>query len=130
MIWTIELNETASFVKVIAQGDFTIENCFEIKQDFISRDFWYPGMNILIDYRQTTFTNLSLDHLRQIGEFHKTVNEQIGNGRMAFLMKSPRDFGFARQYEMISDGKVLSEVCVFLDENKALEWLTETSIST
>jgi hypothetical protein len=125
--WTIELNEPAHFVNVTAQGDFTLEDYFELKKDFISQDYWHPGMNVQIDYRQTIFTNLNLNILRKMGDFHKSKNEQIGNGRMVLLMKSPRDFGLARQYEMVTDGKVLSKVRVFLDENEALEWLTATS---
>jgi hypothetical protein len=100
-----------------------------MKDDFLSREFWKPGMNVLIDYRETIFSNLTLDVLRLIGANHEAKNELIGNGRMAFVMKSPRDFGFARQYEMITEGKVLSQVCVFLDVDKAIAWLTSDAMS-
>jgi len=127
LIWTIELIKPAHFVKVTAQGDFTLADCRAMKEDILARDYWQPSMNVLIDYRGTSFTNLNLDVLREVGAFHQTVNEQLGSGRMALLMRSPHDFGLARQYEMITEGKVLSHIRVFLDENKALEWLTETS---
>ena len=53
------------------------------------------------------------------------------------LAESPRPqvfflagaFGLARQYEMITEGKVLSHVHVFQDENAALEWLNSSSMN-
>ena len=127
--WTISLIAPERYLKVTAHGDFVMEDCIRMKEDFIARDFWKPGMNVLIDYRETAFPNLNLDILREIGKFHESKNEEIGGGRMAFLMKSPRDFGFARQYEMITEDKVLSEVCVFLEEGKALRWLLRDAMS-
>lgn len=127
--WTIDLIEPIYFVRVSAQGDFAVEDCFKMKEDFLLQDYWKPGMNILIDYRKTVFSNINLDILRKIGGFHESKNKQIGNGRMAFLMKSPRDFGFARQYEMITEGRVLSNVRVFLDEDECLQWLTSDRMS-
>jgi len=127
--WTISLIEPAHYVRVSTQGDFAMEDCIRMKKEYLALDYWKPGMNILIDYRQATFSNLTLDILRMIGEFHESKNEEIGGGRMAFLMGTPRDFGFARQYEMITEGKVLSEVCVFLEEEKALRWLRHDAMS-
>lgn len=129
MNWSFSSIEGQNHLKVSIQGDFTLEDCVKIKEDFLSKDFWKPGLNILYDYRQTNFdNNLTLDDLRDLGIFHESKNELIGSGRMAFLMKSPRDFGLARQYEMITEGKVLSEIRVFLNEEKAIEWVTYGSI--
>lgn len=81
-------------------------------------------MNVLIDYREVIFSGLTLDDLRELGKFHESQNEEIGNGRMVLLMKSPRDFGYARQYEMLNESRVSSKMRVFLEEDKAIEWLS------
>ena len=129
MNWTIEVNNACHFVRVTAQGDFTVIECVGIKEDVISLDCWHPEMNVLIDYREVSFNNLNINALRTIGTFHQSKNEQFGTGKMALLMKSPRDFGFARQYEMITEDKVSSQVHVFLDENRALAWLDASSVA-
>lgn len=98
-----------------------------IKNDFLAQPFWVPGNHVLYDYRETDFNNINLEQLRQMAAFHEANSVGIGGGRMAFLMGSPRDFGFARQYEMITEGKVLSEVRVFQEETQALEWLASHS---
>lgn len=129
MIWAITFIEPENYIRVSTQGDFTLEDCKKIKEDFIAREFWSPGKNILYDYRETNFDSpLTLNALRKLGEFHESKNAEIGDGRMAFLMKSPRDFGLARQYEMLTEGRVLSKICVFMHEDKALEWLTSETI--
>lgn len=129
MVWNITLIEPAHYIKVTTLGDFAIEDCIKMKEDFLSREYWEPGMNILLDYREAVFFNMSLDSIRLIGDFHESKNDQIGGGRMALLMRSPRDFGFARQYEMVTEGRVLSQIFVFLDEDKALEWITAGAMS-
>lgn len=80
-------------------------------------------MNLLYDYRETDFSTITLEAMRAIVTFHELNSEAIGDGRMAFLMGTPRDFGFARQYEMVSEGRVKSRVRVFLDEEKAKKWV-------
>jgi len=128
--WSFSSIEGQNFVRVSSQGDFSIEDCVKIKEELLTKDFWKAGLNILYDYRRTTFeSSLTLDALRELGNFHESKNELIGDGRMAFLMKSPRDFGLARQYEMVTEGRVLSQIRVFLNEDKAIEWLTSGIIN-
>ena len=128
MNWTIKLNKTAQFINTTAQGEFTLRDCRAMRKDLLSRHYWRPGMNILIDFRRASFTNMKLDILRAAAESHKLCNPRIGNGKIALLMRSPHDFGLARQYEMVSEGKILSQIYVFLDEHRAHEWLTSISI--
>ncbi|MBS1797776.1 MAG: hypothetical protein JSS81_28400 [Acidobacteria bacterium] len=128
MNWNVTYIENENYVKVTAEGAFTLEGCIGMKEDFLARDFWRPGMNILIDYRLTTFSNLKLDVLRAASAFHEKVGKQIGNGRMAFLMKSLHDFGLARQYQIITEDLVPSQLYVFLDEDKAVQWLTNADL--
>ena len=123
MDWKVEYEPSANFVRATCVGDFTVEDCIGVKKDFLSREFWRPGMNILIDYRETRFNNLGLDDLRRAGDFHIFKSEEIGPGKLAFLMNSVRDYGLARQYELITEEKVNSKMMVFSDEREALEWL-------
>ena len=124
MNWTVELIESLNFVKITIWGDFNVEDSLKIIKDFISRDFWEPGMKTMFDCRRIIFYNLALGVLREIGEFYALQNERIGDGKMALLMGSPRDFGIARQFEMLTEGKILSQVHVFLNETEAVSWLT------
>lgn len=125
MDWKIEHEPSLDFVWVVCEGDFSAEDCGEAKKDFTTRGFWRPGMNVLFDFRATKFNNLNPGELRRAADFHSCLNEEIGNGKMALLMNSVRDFGLARQYELIAEPNVFSQIKVFGDETEAVRWLKE-----
>jgi hypothetical protein len=124
MNWTIDYDQEWALVTVSCEGDFTVEDCIGFKKDFMSREYWHPGINVLIDYRKTNFHNLKLPDLERAAAFHIAKNDAIGSGKMAFLMNTLTHFGLARQYELLTENAVYSEVMVFQDEAKAREWLS------
>lgn len=123
MDWELELNQDKTTFNIKAAGTFVTDDCIAIKLGFLAHPEWRPGINLFYDYRDTDFSTITLEALRGIVAFHESNSELIGDGRMAFLMGTPRDFGFARQYEMVSEGRVQSRVRVFLDEEKARNWI-------
>ena len=120
----IEYRSFENYVRVTHCGEYTVRDCNASKTAYLSLPFWKPGMNLLVDYRQATFGFISLEELRQGIDFHAAHKELIGDGRMAFLMGSTRDFGIARQYELATEALVYSKMMAFLDEKKAVEWVS------
>lgn len=123
MHWSIDYDQTSGFIRVTCEGDFTVDDCISLKKDYLARDFWRPGMDILIDYRKTKFNNVGLESIRRIGDFHISQKDLIGGGKQALLMRTARDFGLARQYELITEADVPTKIMVFQDESEALGWL-------
>ena len=125
MQWTITYDREAELVKVACEGQFSAADCISFKREMMSRDFWHPGMKVLIDYRLATFHNLKLEDLERAAAFHIEQNAEIGYGKMAFLMNTLTHYGLARQYELLTEHAVGSEVMVFQDAPRAMQWLGE-----
>ena len=126
MNWTIEYIEDRQFVRINYSGLFSVQEQIKAIEDLLSRSFWRPGMPIFIDHRKLDFGNTNISVLREPGIFHQKNDTLIGNSPIAVLMKSLSDFGRGRQFELLTQGKVSATIKVFLDEEKAIDWLNES----
>lgn len=123
MNWSIEYNENPNYVRINYEGLFSVDEQTTAIEDLLSRKFWKPGTPILIDHRKFDFGETSIPLIRQTADFHQKNDDRIGAGRIAVIMKSLSDFGRGRQFELISKGKISARFEIFLEEEKALEWL-------
>ena len=124
MNWTIEYLEKLKFVKIVTEGDFTLSDHLAMIEDIISRKFWKPGMNTLFDHRKLDFNETTIALMKEASENHKRYEARIGDGKAAILMKSLEDYLRGRQFELLTSYQVSAKLNVFMDEDKALEWLT------
>lgn len=123
MNWTIEFVEEDYFVRVVVSGIYNLKDHMLMLEDVAARDFWKPGMNLLIDDRNLDFQSTSLEELREAGRRRAKMDALIGAGKTAVLVSRLFDFGRARQYELITSGKVSTKMDVFKDADKAIRWL-------
>lgn len=123
MNWTIEHIREGRFVRVNVTGTYNIEDHIRMLEDVAAREFWKPGMNLLIDDRNLDFKSTNLEEFREAGKRRAEMDTLIGGGRTAVLVSSLTDFARARQYELITSGKVSSKMDVFKDEDDAIKWL-------
>lgn len=124
MNWTIEYIEKLNFVKIATEDDFTVSDHLAMIEDIISQKFWKPGMDTFFDNRKLEFNETTIDLMKKVSENHKTYEAQIGNGKAAILMKSLTDYARGRQFELLTSHQVSAKVNIFMDEDKALKWLT------
>ena len=115
--------KTQSFPTVIVEGLFSINGHSEMIADLVSQSFWKPGMNLLIDDRKVEFSGTNLDLLRVVSENFRSFEEKLGNGKVAILMDSLTDYARGRQFELLTDYKMSTQLRAFMDEEKALNWL-------
>lgn len=123
MYWTVEYMKDHRFVRVVARGVYNIDDHMRILKDVVTRDFWTPGMNLLIDDSELDFSRTSLEQLREAGLKRIEFDALIGNGKTAVLVNSLINFGRARQFELITTGKISTKMEIFKDEDEAVRWL-------
>jgi len=125
MNWVVEQRENKAFVTIKTAGTFSIEDHVRMIEDIVTREFWKPGTDIFFDHRNMQFGKTDIELMRQATANHKKYDKLIGNGRAAILMKSLTDFGRGRQFELLSSDKISAKLRIFLEEEKAVDWLSE-----
>ncbi|MDQ3799025.1 MAG: hypothetical protein M3384_06210 [Acidobacteriota bacterium] len=123
MSWTIENVKDRRFVRVVARGVYNIDDHMRMLEDLVTRDSWKPGMNLLIDDTSLDFRQSSLEELREVSIRRIGLDALIGGGKTAVLVSSLTGFARARQYELITSGKISAKIEIFRDEDEALLWL-------
>lgn len=123
MFWTIEYMNDRHFVRVVATGIYNIDDHMRMLEDLVTRDFWKPGRNLLLDESSLSYHGITLEQLREAGARHVKMDDSIGRGKTAVVMNTLSDFMRARQYELITSGKVSAKIEIFKDEEKAINWL-------
>ena len=121
--WTIEYVKSQNFVKVVAENDFSVEGHTEMIADLVSRDFWEPGANLFIDDRKVDFKGIKIDSVKEVSRGFSDFEKELGDGKTAILMNSLSDYTRGRQFELLTDDKVSTDIKVFRDEQEALSWL-------
>jgi hypothetical protein len=123
MFWTIEYVNDQHFVRVVATGIYNIDDHMRMLEDIATHDFWKPGMNWLLDESNLSYHGSTLEQLREAGARRVKMDDLIGRGKTAVVMNTLSDFMRARQYELITSGKVSAKIEIFKDEEKAVNWL-------
>ena len=124
MKWTIERDRTGDFFRVTCSRQFSDNDCRRFLDALAFREDWQRDADILVDYRETDFTGIQVTDLQIILNYHKELAPVLGNGKLALLMGSVRDFELARQYERLNEAVVHAKIMVFSDERAAIDWLS------
>lgn len=123
MKWTVGNIERERFIEVILEGEFSIVEFSDIFQEILSHESWRQGIHILFDDTRLTFKDTNLDMIREASNCYAKDHYRIGDGRVALVMSSPADFIRGRQFEILAGIKIPSNIGVFRDKEKALNWL-------
>jgi hypothetical protein len=121
--WNIEYVEAQNYIKITGEGVFSIEDHSRVFQDILANEHWEPGIPILFDNRNLDFGVTNVSIIKRASDNYSRVSNRLGNGKTAMLMKSLIDFGRGRQFEMLSEEKCQMNMCIFLEEEKAISWL-------
>ena len=123
MKWTIENVEPLNIVIIKAEGELIVGGHLEMFKDIISQDFWKPGKNILFDYRKFEFDGTDIPLIKRLSNHRRKYDAEIGDGKSALLMKSLADYARGRQIELMTTYEIQGDLRIFMEEDKAIEWL-------
>ena len=129
MNWTIEFVESLDLIKVIYEGKCSVEDSIRAKQAYLSSEYWRPGINVLVDFRQVIFDFTRLDELRKSVRFNAENQDKYGSSRIAYVVKSQRDFGVVRQIKALMECYTETKVMPFMEESEAINWLEKERVT-
>lgn len=128
MGWTFDFLDNG-ILEINVKGVFTIDDFRELIQQMISDNRWKPGLNKLFNGKDLDIKILNTNTLYNIGKIQQEFSEEIGGGKLAILVQDAMDYGTGVSYKNIVDKSVESRVMIFLNYDKAIEWL-KTPIDT
>lgn len=123
MNWLAEYIKDKNYVRIVAEGNFTVADQLQMMEDITKREYWQPGTNILCDFRKLEFDTDSLAAIREVSANRQKKENEIGSGKSALLMNTLADYGRGRQYQLLTESKVSAKIRVFTDEKESLDWL-------
>lgn len=125
MKWAIESVEQQNFIRIRLSEDYSVSEITQALEDLFSREFWKSGTPILFDDTNLNLTNTSLETIRQASEVHAKYASYYGDSKIAILADSLTDFARGRQFELLAGNKVHTNIRIFMEEDKAVNWLTD-----
>jgi hypothetical protein len=121
----LKVSEDGSFFTIITEGKGDVEGIIAFLKDIISHPQWKPGNLILLDHRALKIDEITVTGIEDVSAYFKTISNELGNGKVALVMKREIDFGIARAWENITEYGVDIKVYVFRELEKAISWLKE-----
>ena len=122
---TLKVSEDGSFFTIITEGDGDVDGIIAFLKDIISHPQWKPGNLILLDHRALKIDKITVPGIEVVSAYFKSISDELGNGKVALVMKREIDFGIARAWENISEYAVDIKINVFRELEKAINWLKE-----
>ena len=113
-------------IKVKTKGDFSLDDFQKMIVQMFSDSRWVPGMNRLYDNRELNIKATDINTMYNIGMIQKVFEEKIGRGRLALLVKDVSDYGSGQLYQNVVNGRIESEVKIFISYDEAMEWVKQT----
>lgn len=122
---TLKVSEEGFLFTVTTEGDGDVEGIIAFLKDIISHHKWRPGNYILLDHRALRIDKITVSGIEDVSVYFKSIAAELGNGKIALVMKRDIDFGIARAWENITDYDVEIKIHVFRRMEDAIRWLKE-----
>jgi hypothetical protein len=113
------------FFEVITSGDAEVDKFGDILESLAGHEKWKPGTPFLINHAKLNAAPLTPDDMRKIAELNGRYAAKIGNSRCAHFVSRELEFGMARMWETLVEGKWDVSEKLFKSKDEAVAWLTE-----
>ncbi len=123
MEYRISVNHEERFMEVKTQGPASIEGFLSFVSELLAPSYLDLHYNLLIEMSELDTTPLGSNDIRNIVAFLEMHMEKLHPTQHAIVAASPLAFGFARMYQILTEGSLPMSIQVFALRDKALEWL-------
>ena len=123
MEFRLSFNKKAGYAEINSSGHIDIQGIVDTLGKLFSNENWSPGMSILADYTDSSTIDLNSELVSQISHLVKGQNEIMGEGKLAIIMSSDLDYGYARMFQLLTEDYIDKEVNIYRDRETAYEWI-------
>lgn len=126
MDFQIDFSRMPAYVAITTSGKASLEGFSRLLKSLTEAPEWIAGTPQLVDHRALDLSALSPMGIELIGELTQHLNDQLGNGRVAFVMQGALGILSAENYS--SAGNLPhSSTRTFSSREEAIDWLLSES---
>ena len=124
MEWSCEFDEVGRFVRTAIYNKFNPERLIGFFSHVFNQPYWRPGTPLLIDLGNADLAALNIHETQVLKCVMEALKMRLGLGKLALLCTDEDRLEFSSHVGSIVGREIDREICVFLDEVKAVDWLT------
>jgi hypothetical protein len=130
MEYRISINHDDCYIEVTANGAASIKGFLSFVSELLEPSYLDLNYNLLVELSLLDTSPLGTDDIRNIVAFLEMQKEKLRPRKNALVATSSLAFGFARMYQILSEGVLPMSVQVFARREQALEWLRAKAASS
>jgi len=111
------------FVKTA--GRMSGKNFIKMAESILKTEGWKPNSDGVFDHQELDFSNVTLEDLTAIREFHKCHEMDIGNGKSAIVVGPDRTDAWNTLWSQGEKINSQNNVRIFENMPNAIEWIEE-----
>jgi len=127
MEYTISINHDERYVEVNARGAASTSGFRSFVEDLLEPAYLDLNYNLLVEFSSLDTSPLGSSDIRNVVAFLEMRKEKLRHKKNALVASSTLTFGFARMYQILSEGVLPMSIRVFSSREQALEWLRDDS---
>jgi hypothetical protein len=121
----LRIDETKNIVYIKITGKVRSKDILEAFDLAVSSEKYKKGMGRLWDFTNIDLSSIESDAISAMAQYSLKFAAGIRDVRVAFVVKTPLEYGLTRMFQTYSDMYAKSQVMVFDSVNKAEEWMME-----
>jgi hypothetical protein len=122
---SFDANRSCASIKVI--GAVKGDDVVDLARSLLAHPDWHGAANVLVDYRESDFTELSKIEMERISKSIVEIANEFGGARAAIVVSREVDFGIVRMWEMSTGDAILFAFRVFRSIDEARAWIDAES---
>lgn len=119
-----EITFRDGFFEVVTHGDAEVMKFREFLDETFSRESWRPGMPVLHNHSDLNSGPLRVDDVSLIADFCADSRQEFGHSKVAVVLRRDLEFGLARMWAALVEGRWDATANVFRLRDEAVLWLT------
>ena len=123
MTFEISFDTSEDYVYVKTAGHASPEGFDRLMTALVNSPQWKRDGKQIIDHRNLKGKNLRAGEIQQIKNIVSNYKEQIGHGKVAYVIPDTLGYGLVRMYELMGGQNLHREMAVFYTLDEAVEWL-------
>ncbi|MGA7828205.1 MAG: hypothetical protein WCA04_11120 [Geobacteraceae bacterium] len=127
MEYRIGIHHDGGYIEVSAQGRASNQGFLAFINELLEPDMMKLNYNLLVDFSLLDTSALGSDDIRTIVSFLELRKDTLRPKKNALVATSSVTFGFARMYQLLSEGVLPMNIQVFNSREQALEWLQDSA---